>query len=44
MCLPQDLGAFGQSGHTHPDEEKHRQEYANREQPDMKMIDHPEDK
>ena len=44
MYLPQDLGAFGQSGQTHPDEEKHQEEDANQERPDAETDGHSEDK
>lgn len=37
--------AFPQSsGQAHPDEDKHQQEHANQERPDMKTVGHSEDK
>lgn len=44
MDLPQDVGAFGHPDKTHPDEDKHQQEHANQERPDMKTVGHSEDK
>jgi hypothetical protein len=38
MCFPQDFSPLGQSDQTHPNEEKHQQEYASQKQPDQKMF------